>query len=291
MKTALSHLPEHKQAEILEILEIIKEEASPEKVILFGSHARGDWVEDEYTENGAIYAYISDYDFLVVIKKNGQKEYEIISKVENRCEAYKNYVSVIVHDIDYVNEGLSRGQYFFSDIIREGILLYDSEQYQFSDANPLTIKEQKEDAVFYYEEWCESGIRLFEITKASFTLALKEGFVLNEVVFLLHQTAEKLYAGTSLVFTGYKPKTHSLKTFRKCTKYISQDLNQVFCFPLDNIEELRLFDILQKSYIDARYKPNYTISREDLEALILRVGNLKEVVVRLCTERINNLDA
>lgn len=39
MQTALDHLPADKQKEIGEILEIIKEEASPEKVILFGSHA------------------------------------------------------------------------------------------------------------------------------------------------------------------------------------------------------------------------------------------------------------
>ncbi|WP_414692630.1 hypothetical protein [Pedobacter sp.] len=30
------------------MLKIIREEANPEKVILFGSHARGNWVEDEY---------------------------------------------------------------------------------------------------------------------------------------------------------------------------------------------------------------------------------------------------
>jgi predicted nucleotidyltransferase len=47
MKTSLSHLDAGKQEQILHIVEIIKEEAKPEKIILFGSHARGkknrDW--------------------------------------------------------------------------------------------------------------------------------------------------------------------------------------------------------------------------------------------------------
>lgn len=39
--------------------------------------------------------YISDYDFLVVIKKNGTKEQAIISHIENRCEGYSNYLKRI----------------------------------------------------------------------------------------------------------------------------------------------------------------------------------------------------
>lgn len=54
----LSRLPESKQQEIAEILEIIKEEAKPEKVILFGSYVFDKWVEDEYVEDGVRYSYI-----------------------------------------------------------------------------------------------------------------------------------------------------------------------------------------------------------------------------------------
>ena len=60
MNTSLSHLPEIKQQEIAEILEIIKDVANPEIVILFGSHTSDKWVEDEYVEKGATYSYMSD---------------------------------------------------------------------------------------------------------------------------------------------------------------------------------------------------------------------------------------
>ncbi|MDB5137032.1 MAG: hypothetical protein JWP37_3635 [Mucilaginibacter sp.] len=290
MKTSIDHLPEVKKKEIAEIVKIIIEISSPEKIILFGSHARGDWTEDTYIENRAIFSYISDYDFLIVIKKNGQKEYEIVSKIVNGTAHYINSLSPIVHDIEYVNYGLARGQYFFTDIVKEGILVYDTNSYQFSEPKPLTTYEQKEDAEFYFNEWCESGLRLLELTKVSFELALKKSFVFNEVVFLLHQTTEKLYAGVSLIFTGYKPKTHNLNDFRKYTKYISDELNQAFCFPKGDAEQVRLFDILQKSYIDARYKPNYNISKEDLVELIKKVENLKEIIVRICKERINSFN-
>lgn len=69
MKTSLTHLPDSKQKEIQAIVEIIKEVGNPVKVIRFGSHAKGSWVEDEYMEDGVRFSYISDYDFPVVIKK------------------------------------------------------------------------------------------------------------------------------------------------------------------------------------------------------------------------------
>ncbi|MFA7618365.1 MAG: nucleotidyltransferase domain-containing protein, partial [Thiohalomonadaceae bacterium] len=48
MKTRPKHLPSHKQAELRRIVETIRAHQDVEMIILFGSHARGDWVEDEY---------------------------------------------------------------------------------------------------------------------------------------------------------------------------------------------------------------------------------------------------
>lgn len=50
MKQSLAHLPKHKCEELKEIVSIITGLADIEMVILFGSYARGKWVEDIYTE-------------------------------------------------------------------------------------------------------------------------------------------------------------------------------------------------------------------------------------------------
>ena len=51
MKTSLSHLPQIKQEQILQIVDIIKEVVAPEKIILFGSYTSGKYVEDNYLED------------------------------------------------------------------------------------------------------------------------------------------------------------------------------------------------------------------------------------------------
>jgi predicted nucleotidyltransferase len=46
MKESLDHLPAKKRRQLTAVAELIRKEAEAEMVILFGSHARGDWIED-----------------------------------------------------------------------------------------------------------------------------------------------------------------------------------------------------------------------------------------------------
>ncbi len=278
----LAHLPLDKREQILEILEIIKDVALPEKVILFGSFARGDWVDDEYQEGGATYSYRSDFDFLVVLNNElKEKEYEIVSKIENRTLGFDHDVSPIVHTIEYINKGLSSGQYFFKDIIKEGIVLYDSNNVVFSSLEIISPENEYQLIKQYYENWIISGSEFLEGTKILFKNALDKKSSLNQVIFNLNQSVEKFYGGILLIYTGYKPKTHKIKIYRKYSKHISQELNQLFNFPIGDSEEVRLFDILNKSYIDSRYQEGYFIDVVDLKKLIEKGERLEKVVIKL----------
>ncbi len=62
MHDSLQHLPPKKQEELQAIVELIGSTLHPEMILLFGSYARGDWVEDVYQEGGITYEYQSDSD-------------------------------------------------------------------------------------------------------------------------------------------------------------------------------------------------------------------------------------
>jgi hypothetical protein len=150
----LSHLPESKQSQIREITAIIKEVVQPEMIILFGSYAKGKQVEHSYTgKDGILYEYISDYDFLVVTKQNTVKEYELEDIINNRTQQYRPSVNLQIHEIDYINEGLEFGQYFFTDIVKEGIKLYDTGNVEFAQPVQLTVAQEKEIAQRYFDIW------------------------------------------------------------------------------------------------------------------------------------------
>jgi HEPN domain-containing protein len=285
MKDSLPDLPQYKQDEIFLITEIIKEIVQPEKVVLFGSYARGNWVEDRYIEHGTRYDYISDYDFLVVVKELKDKEYVLTDKIVNRSKYItKVAVNCIIHDMDYVSEGLEIGQYFFTEIVKEGVLLFDSGRGGFAEPRELSKEEKKKIAERDFAKWFKRA-RGFLLT-AGDSLKRNE---LNITAFLLHQSTESFYNAILLVFTGYKPKTHNLEKLRQYAKPYSKELIEIFRDQTDDKIENHLFDLLKRGYIDARYKDDYIISVEELQMLVQRVERMKDVVERISKEKIDSI--
>jgi len=283
VNTSLSHLPEHKQKQLKEIAGIIVKAVDPEKVILFGSHATGRWVEHRYAEGGITYEYISDYDILVITKSGeSRKDYEVQDLIESRC-VYKTPVTVITHDIDFINKMLTEGQYFFTDIEKEGILLYDAGNTPLAERKPLSPGEAKAVAQKYFEQWFTPAKGFLK--GAAFYLQEKE-YKLS--AFELHQATERTYNAVILVQTGYKPKTHNLDKLKRYSKRFSEELEGVF--PDNTPEEKHLFDLLKRGYIDTRYKENYAITAGELMGLIQRVSKLQVIAEKICQEKIASFD-
>lgn len=282
MKNSLDHLPEAKQQQILKIVKIINIAAKPEKIILFGSYAKGKQVEHRYTgKDGIKYEYISDYDFLVVTKTNNVKEYELEDIINNRIGDFEPSVNIQVHEIDYINEGLEFGQYFFTDIVKEGILLYDTGEVSFATPRELSTEEEKEKAQRYFDIWFPSAKGF--LNSVQFNLNAGE---LKIAAFELHQSTESFYYAILLVFTGYKPKTHNLWKLRKLAKILSEELFLVFPIETDKHENY-LFDLLKRGYIDARYKPEYSITQEELKSIVERVKKMQEIVEKISIKKID----
>ncbi len=284
MKTSLSYLPQIKQDQILQVVGLIKEIASPEKIILFGSYAMNSFVEDRYFENGTSYEYVSDYDFLIVTKNSKEKDFVIIDKVINKTEnLFKTPVNVITHDIKYVNEGLEIGQYFFAEILNEGVLLYDTNADEFAKPRTLSNVEMAQISKNYFDKWFVDAVDFMDAI-----LLYQEKKKYRKAAFNLHQAAEHFYNTVLLVFTGYKPKTHNLDKLRHYAKQLSQELFAIFPFPVANDEEFHLFNLLKRGYIDARYKDDFIITDEELQKLIMKVNEMEKVVEKICLEKISS---
>ncbi len=286
MKTSLAHLPENKQHEIQRIAEIIREVVDPEKIILFGSHSKGTYVEDRYrAKDGILYEYISDYDFLVVTRDNPEKTYLQEAKIMDKVDRYKPPVNLEIHSIDYINEGLETGEYFFVDIVSEGIVLYNKSNLKFTTPRELTQVEKKQKAQRYFDTWYPQAPQF--ILASKFFADMDN---LKIAAFQLHQATESLYYATLLVFTDYKPKTHNLWKLRKKSKQYSKELFEVFRAETDKHEE-HLFDLLKRGYVDARYRSDYVTTEEELSVLIERVKLMNPIVERICKEKIASYDA
>jgi uncharacterized protein len=285
MKRSLSHLPKHKQEELNEIVSIITENAQAEMIILFGSYARGDWVEDIYTEGHITYEYKSDFDILVIVKNRLYARriitWDKIKGAINRSKTINTWTTLIVHSITEVNKALSRGQYFFTDIKKEGVLLYDSKRFKLAKAQKLSSEERKQTAQEDFRNWFNNA----KDFKGQFEYAFKRGKY-KIAAFELHQATERLYTTVLLVFTHYKPKEHNIDRLGKQVNNLDPRFLPVF--PRKTPEEKRLFELLQKAYIEARYNPKYKITKKELEYLSKRVKKLQRLTKEVCKERIES---
>lgn len=282
MKSSLSHLPKTNQQQIVQIVEIIKEIIVPEKIILFGSYAKGKQVEHKYQiKDGTTIEYTSDYDILVVLKEIPEKLFNLESAIINKTQKYNAPVNLEIHGIDYINEGLKIGEYFFVDIVKEGILLYDTGSIEFAVPRELTPLERKEKALRYFNKWFKGAEKM--IKGSNFYYREND---LKESVFLLHQAAESLYYTVLVVFTDYKPKLHNLWKLRKKTKTFSEELFLAFRTEVNEYDN-HLFDLLKRGYIDARYREDYEITEDELRDLIDKVSSMIPIVKKICNEKIS----
>ena len=275
MKTTLDHLPETKRAQLRDIVAIFRETAPIEMLILFGSHARGDWVEDPETN------YASDYDVLAVVASDKlAADVSLWHEMERRARevAGKTPVTLIVHDIKFVNHEIRIGQYFFADIVNEGVLLFDSRRLQLAKPKALNARERLALAEQNFRNWFDSASGFWRVCRYCASMDL-----LKHAAFLLHQATERYYHAALLVFTGYKQRTHDIQALGKLAG--EQHALLVDVLPKTDPEDKRLFDLLRKAYIDARYSMSYCITTDELAILQERVLLLAARVRASCLEK------
>lgn len=164
---------------------------------------------------------------------------------------------MIYESVDTINKHLEKGQYFYSDVKKEGVLLYDSGEFQLAEAKILPWEERRDNAREDFDYWFTKGV---ECVIDAHNILKRDS--LSKTAFELHQATESFYNTILLVFTGYKPKLHDIRKLGGIAGNYSEELLKVF--PQGIEEQIECFELLVKAYIEARYNKNYKITKEQL---------------------------
>ena len=302
MRTGLSHLPDNRKRELERIVEMIFEEFEDQfglarhewktrgaivKIILYGSFARGDWVYEPHTRVGKH----SDYDLLIVV--NDDRLTDRVAYWSSLLERFRREhlimhsilspVQFFVHSLSQVNDALSHGRYFFIDLIRDGIILYESEDSSFSEPKPKSPHAALKTAQAYFRETTDQAEGFFENYEFSMSRSRSKN-----AVFQLHQCVEQLYHAVMLTRTFYTPYVHDLTTLREQAELIEPRLYEAW--PRETDEEVKTFGKLQQAYVSGRYPRPFEVSQSQLAWLGDRVRMLTQMVETSCRERIRELE-
>ncbi|HMU39820.1 MAG TPA: HEPN domain-containing protein [Pseudomonadota bacterium] len=279
MKTTIDHLPDDQQQKLQAITAVFTDPTLTipiDMLILFGSRARGDWVDDQET------GYKSDYDLLVVVENEKQvNDLTVWGDLERKVRAIigDTPLTFIVHDIKFVNKEIRVGQYFFGDIANEGVMLFDRRRFSLAKPKALNAQERLALAERNFENWYDSAGKFW---RGSRDYGARQW--LKESAFLLHQATERYYHAAILVFTGYKQRTHDIELLG--VQAGEQHALLVDLLPKTEPDDKHLFDLLKKAYIDARYSMSYRITADELAELQKRVLLLADRVRAACLEKI-----
>lgn len=302
MRTDLDHLPPTKQRELERVVQILFEEFGDAtaiatsdwkkqgrilKVILYGSYARGGWVDEPHTAKG----YQSDFDLLVIVNHDKLTDRaEFWSTAEDRLNrelavtrTLRTPVNFIVHTLQEVNDGLAHGRYFFMDVARDGIALYESDSTELHEPKPKTPAQALAMAREYFEEFYPAAA---DFKDSADHLISKGRF--KRSAFLLHQATEQLYHCVLLVCTFYTPHVHNLGFLRTQAERIDPRL--IDAWPRDSRPERARFEKLKEAYVKARYSKHYRISADELAWLGERVEVLGRAVQVISEEQIAALE-
>jgi excisionase family DNA binding protein len=283
MKQSLSHLPEYKIKELATITEtILKELDDVQIIILFGSYARGNWVEDVCRDKDCTYEYKSDFDILVVTKyAEDANNPDLQHKVEDKLNRTETTVNLVFHDIQYINSQLSKGKHFFSDIKEEGIILYDSGRFRFANKRELNIEKRKQIAQQNFDEWYEKAKHFY----SHFQYDLEKKWY-NEALFELHQSIKCFYTTTLLVFGGYCPQSCNPE---KLSRYVaSYEPAFLTVFPCTTDRQDKIFKLLNNAQAHTCSKDSYNITKVDLAYLDHCVQKLMELTQEICKKKIDS---
>ena len=300
MRSDVDHLPPVQQGEMERVKQLLMAEFSEAisratqpwkkngkilKIILFGSYSRDDWVDEP--ANG----YQSDFDLLIIVSHEDLTDiadywYVAEDKIQHDASIARP-VNIIAHTLEDVNQSLKRGEYFWVDIARDGIVLYELPGNTLATPMPLTPADAHEMAAGYFREQSRSLDQWIELVDYSIGRIASDASWSKKAAFNLHQAAETAYACFLLVRTLYFPRSHNIKFLRSLAE--DKEPRLIEAWPRKLRPDRRRFELVKRAYVEARYSASYEISTDDLAAITSSVRDLRGIVELVSREWLDQL--
>jgi len=303
MRRGIDHVPVTERRELERIVEMILDEFDDvlslaqrdwrtngriDKIVLYGSYARGEWVDEHFTRVGKH----SDWDLIIIVNderlanrsKYWQNVTERLSREYEITHRLRSPVQYFVYTMDQINTSLENGRYFFTDIIRDGVIIYEKDDSDFSLPQPLPPSDEYSMSKRYFDEWFRGASQFYGVYEFSFG----NGWLKN-AAYQLHQCVEKLYQTALLVYTLYTPHSRNVVELRRLAEKFLPNLIQAW--PRDEEEEIAAFEQLQHAYVKGDYPLDYEIAEDRLAWLGERTRLLSDLIRAGCEAHLATLKA
>ncbi|MBO9595002.1 MAG: HEPN domain-containing protein [Niabella sp.] len=254
-----------------QLTEVIVKTANPDMIFLLGATLHRKKYESIFNESAPCCPQLSDCTLLILLPGlAGKVLHEWQDKIENHCSSVLPVTTLVLATVTFV-EWLQADISFARFVWQYAPVLYDAGTICRDDFMEAKATANNKEATRQWEEG---------LSKAKEFLAGAELYRLRRqhkmAAFMLHQSAEQALRALLMAGTGYHANTHSIDRLLRYGSLVAHQLPEIF--PRQTEQDKRLFNLLQKAYIDTRYKDDYKITDEELLTLTGKIRRIHEVL-------------
>ena len=253
------------------LVSLIQEVVQPDIIYLLGASLYRRRSESIFCTTAPSSQHAADYFFLVLINNtNNRTLLQLQDQIEQHCCSVMP-VTIILLETAIFSGWLATGHLFARTVYQSSVAAFESGNLYFppigdynAEAELKNLEKLFRDGLNKSQEFV-AGADLF-ILRKQYRLA----------AFMLHQAAEQALGTLVKIGTGYHCCTHNIERLLRYAGMVSYQIPDIFPRKTDN--EKRMFNILQKAYIDSRYREDYCIGFTDLLELTERVRTIQDIL-------------
>ncbi len=253
------------------LISLILESVQPDTIYLLGASLFRRRSESIFCPTSPSSQHVGGYFFLILINNTNHRSLpQWQDQIEQHCSSFIP-VTIILLETAQFNDWLTSGHLFARNVFQSAIPVFEADNLSISPVGPYNLEaEQKtlerlfRDGLTRSQEFL-AGVDLFRVRK-QYGLA----------VFMLHQATEQAVGTIIKIGTGFHCCTHNIERLLRYAGMVSYQIPDIFPKKTDN--EKRLFNILQKAYIESRYREGYNIGLTDLLELTERVRIIQTIL-------------
>ena len=252
-----------------ELVKLILETVAVDSIYLLGSTLMTRRTESIFMPDAPTCRYVGHYYLLILI--DGSKGvHRVQDQIQNTSQNFIPVTAVVLHS-DQFKDWLTNGHFFAINVCHKAVLLYgETLKASTLSIEEVNIKFEKERILVQskglnmVKEFI-AGAELYQLRKQN-ALA----------VFMLHQATEHGLQTILKTVAGLYITTHNIEKLISYCSMINYKISALFS--RNNEKNERLFQLLQKAYIETRYKEQFLINAYELSKLKERVSNLQKLI-------------
>lgn len=227
-------------------------------------------------------SYKGHYCLLMVTETNTRMDHEVQDYCNGMYE--DGTVTIICHGQEAIAEAIQKNSRFFITVYSLGELIYS---YDGITLRNLTKRIDFSNASSKANKHFNHRLTLAEgfLTGAKECLSNRQ---FNVCTFMLHQVVEQCCIGLIRVHLGYRSEVHNLnRLLRLCNSFSDVPYNM---FLTGQQLADGLFDILVKSYSQARYGNSFLVGEIDAQCLFEKISVFVDSTKKMCQQKIVELE-